>query len=58
MTIIWEGVRASKESSEMVRPQKQLRGSGYRLRALEPAVRTSEPAERALDPVGEGLQAS
>ena len=34
-TNIWEGVRASQESSEMGRPQKRLRRSLIQLRALE-----------------------
>ena len=52
MTVIWEGERASKESSKMGRPQKQKQKGFPETveRASESVGKTSEPAERALEP--------
>ena len=57
MTVIWEIVRASKKSSEMGGPHKQLRETQTPLRepvgrVPEPAGKTSEPAAKAFDPAG------
>ena len=49
MTVIWEGVRASKESSKMGRPQKQKQ-KGFPETVERSVGKTSEPAERALEP--------
>ena len=50
MTVIWEEVRASKESSEMLGPQRQLSVPYTIERALDSVARVSEAAGKASEP--------